>query len=149
MQILPGYQGTYQVLGFVKAEYDTQDLSDLNVFWVHKHYKETWKQILCYPQAPLKCLTLGAWNIIPTSWPCWKKLPSTEEERREFLIEVLMKGTKAMGGNLLVLSSQVDERRTVIEGIGQTNGGFTNVYGSISDVTTRAKGLSGFILRQN
>ena len=71
----------------------------------------------------------------------------TELERREFLIQTLMKGSKAMGGNLLVLASQQDQTTTNIQVYGNTGGSFTNIFGSVTDTQTNAIGLTGFILR--
>lgn len=152
IRINPAYQGNYTVLGRVEGEYKGGDLHDvMNIYWAHGNYKETWRKVLCWPQAPLKCLTFGIWNLIPTAWPCWKSEPGSAEKRKEALVYEMMRGAKAMGGNVLILVGRKDKKSTYYQGYGQAygSGNTANIYGFGTAVETvhEAYGYKALVIR--
>lgn len=100
-----GYEQSYQVLGTVEADYGPvgSSLGITNLFWA-PDYDEGWRKALCYPQVPLKILTMSLWVAVPLHYPCWATIPG-EDERMEPLIQHVRKGAKAMGANLVVLTA--------------------------------------------
>ncbi len=104
--VQPGYESRYEVLGSVNANFNAGS-NFRNIYWVNKYprEKDNWRKYLCAPQAPLRLLTLGIWNLVPTAWPCMNTGYDDERERQDVLTAELARGVKAMGGNLLVISS--------------------------------------------
>jgi hypothetical protein len=105
--ILPGYENKYSILGAVAAGYNKDPLITLkNFLWVPTFQgADEWRKWLCYPQAPIKLLTLGLWGYFsPTAWPCVAVAPSDELDRKRDLIDSLKKAAKAMGANAIAVS---------------------------------------------
>jgi hypothetical protein len=139
--VAPGFENRYQVLGTVESDYSKKINSAIlkNLYWTWD-YEETWRKALCWPQAPLKALSLGIWVLVPTAWPCFAKIPGEEEERQKAHLVQLKKLTAAMGGNLVVLSSSGDLQVTTI------NARSGAVMGQS---ITKDMSLKGFALRWN
>ncbi|MDB4940791.1 MAG: hypothetical protein JWP97_325 [Labilithrix sp.] len=94
----------YELLGKVAATYKDPSLVNLG-FWVYG-YKESdrWRKALCTWQVPLSWVTLTMWSwLSPTYYPCRVKA-GEEEERRADVVETLQRATKALGGDLVVVS---------------------------------------------
>ena len=73
-------------------------------FWPYEYKDgEGWRYALCVPQVPLAWFTLSLWSwISPTMWPC-HVAAGTEDERRETMNETMKKGTKLIGGDVLIV----------------------------------------------
>lgn len=73
-------------------------------FWPYEYKDgEGWRYALCVPQVPLAWFTLSLWAwISPTYWPCHVS-EGTEEERRETMTHEMKKGTKLIGGDVLIV----------------------------------------------
>ncbi len=101
-----GFEDRYEVVGAVEADFTqvAQSAVGRNVFWTFD-YEETWRKALCYPQVPLKLLTLSMWNIVPLQYPCFASVPGDPLDRRAALIERLKRGGKALGANLVVVTA--------------------------------------------
>jgi len=99
-----GYERTYRVLGRVEADLTRQVASAPTRNWLTSwNYDQGWRKGLCWPQVPLKILTLGLWTASPTHYPCVAVLPAGEHRRQEVLLDHLKRGTAAMGGDLVVV----------------------------------------------
>jgi hypothetical protein len=111
--------GEYQIIGEVEASYTPALKGALlkNVYWTWTNYREGWRKGLCYPQAPLKALTLGIWTfVVPLAWPCIARAPSEETARQIDLVRALKFGAQAMGGNLVVVVSEGQTNIVHIQG---------------------------------
>lgn len=97
----------YELLGSVKA---TGDGADFFVFWFYPYVEgEKWRKGLCYWQVPLTWATFTIWAFMsPLHYPCKvgaTNSPSAIEERKERIIGSLRRTTKALGGNLLIVTA--------------------------------------------
>lgn len=103
--IQAGAEGKYKVLGEVEADYNqaAAEMIWRNLWWTWA-YDEGWRRVVCYPQVPLKILTLGIWAYIPTAWPCWAMVPGDETDRQRALVRSVKHGVAAMGGNLVIVT---------------------------------------------
>lgn len=133
-----GYQSAYQVLGTVHVAYlrDLENAIVRNLFWTW-NYEQSWRKVLCYPQVPLKILTLGIWYIVPTEYPCLAVVPSNEHDREADLVTALRRGAKVMGGNLVFLSRLNGANVDVIS----TSFAYSTVRSNMA--------ASGFVLKAN
>jgi hypothetical protein len=103
IRVLPGYERTYRVVGRVEADLTRQIASAPTRNWLTSwNYDQGWRKGLCWPQVPLKIVTLGLWTAVPTHYPCVTVLPAGEARRQELLVEHLRRGTAAIGGDLVV-----------------------------------------------
>lgn len=126
-----GYEQRYKVLGTVESNY--RDAKGMN-------YEETWRKALCYPQIPLVYATLLTWLIVPTSWPCVTKAPSSPEERKEELAQYLRRGAHAMGGNLVILLNDGSMEIMTVS---------ANKYGATGSVSKLEGSMyKGFVLKE-
>jgi hypothetical protein len=66
-------------------------------------YRESWRKPVCYPQRVLTIATLYMWFLVPSVWPCFIS-PGTVEERRDAIVEAMKRATKAMGGNMVLVT---------------------------------------------
>ena len=101
------HEGEFIVLGAIETDYSA-NMSEAylrNLFWTW-NYDETWRKWVCWPQAPLKLITLSLWNIVPTAWPCGAKIPSEEKDRQKAHYERLKRLAAAMGGNMVMVSGK-------------------------------------------
>ena len=100
----PGAGQTYEVLGEVEVDYGpaVAGATARNMYWTWP-YEEGWRKGYCYPQVPLKILTLGLWYLVPLGWPCMAVAPGDTAERERALLRSIRHGTAAMGGNLAVV----------------------------------------------
>jgi hypothetical protein len=133
--VLEGYDKRYSILGTVEGDYERRrgEAFWKNGYWTWK-YDEGWRKGLCWPQAPLKALTLGIWSMfVPLAYPCFS-VTGDEETRRINLNEALKKGGAAMGGNLVFV---MGEGSLVTITVGD--------YGS-SQSTTKAWSQHAFVL---
>lgn len=104
-----GYEERYQLLGTMTSiiPYAPQELQLRNLFWrvplhvVHSRSRDRY----CAAQAPLRALTLGAWDLVPFNYPCFVQYPSTLEKSLDLHIEALKAAAAALGANLLVLGA--------------------------------------------
>lgn len=100
--ILDGYQDKYDIIGSTSADYIKAASKFRDLLWTYEH--KDWRKWLCYPQAPLKLVTMGFWGLLPIQWPCTMLTPSEEHLRKAGLIEEMKKATKVSGGNLLIVT---------------------------------------------
>ncbi|MCC6334997.1 MAG: hypothetical protein IT380_13550 [Myxococcales bacterium] len=63
-------------------------------------YKDGWRKGLCYPQAPLVAVTLLAWAVVPTYWPCF----TSGMMSRTDAIDAAKTLAWSAGANLVLLS---------------------------------------------
>ncbi|HCF56663.1 MAG TPA: hypothetical protein DFS52_01535 [Myxococcales bacterium] len=83
--------------------------ADFLVFQFYPYAEdESWRKAYCYWQVPLTWLTLGVWSFMsPLHYPCKVIAPNSPaaiETRKERIIATLRRTTKAMGGNLVVVT---------------------------------------------
>ena len=137
--VAEGYEGQYETIGAVEVKYVFHNYALQNLYFTTGDYQETWRKAVCWPQAPLKMLTLGAWNILPFSWPCWVSGDDTDERgRTKVMSRALAQGVKAMGGNLLLITGH---GQTVITTVNASTGA------QIGQSVTPATGMSGFAIK--
>ncbi len=137
-----GYRDRYETLGAAEAQIVWPDgYFFQNVYWTTADYQESWRFALCWPQAPLKLLSMGIWNLVPISWPCWMVGEQrNENERRKILMDGLAKAVKVMGGNLLLITGYGNTVTTTISA--QTGA-------QIGQSVTPATGMGGFAIKVN
>ncbi len=136
--VASGYEQKYQILGDVEADFFKGVSQFRSLLWTYD-YKDNWRQNYCLVQAPFKLVTLGIWTLLPIAWPCVASAPSDPLDRKQALIEDLKKATKALGGNLLILSGSTDLQVTTLDRYGS----------NLGTKLTPQVGLRGFALRQN
>lgn len=79
------------------------------------NYKTTWRKAVCYPQVPLRYVTLGLWSYLsPTSYLCHGSMKQSKNE----MINESKKITKAAGGNITTISYIKDSENNVIGAVG-------------------------------
>lgn len=146
ISVAKSHQARYRVLGAVNAKVTwPENYFYRNVYWTTGDYQSTWQKALCWPQAPLKLLTLGIWNIVPISWPCWMIGESRDEaQRTAMLIHGLTIGVSEMGGNLLLITGHGGTTVTTINAqtgqqLGQTTTPATAMGGFAIEVTHDAE----------
>jgi sugar O-acyltransferase (sialic acid O-acetyltransferase NeuD family) len=66
-------------------------------------YRESWRKPVCYPQRVLVVATLWVWMVVPALWPCIVSA-GTVEESRDAIVEAMKRATKAMGGNMVLVT---------------------------------------------
>ncbi len=100
--VLPSYTDRYEVLGTVTVTRGSTGFR--NFFWSHA-VDQGWAKALCYPQAPLKLLTLGVWGVVsPLNWPCiYRKRPAQEAKDDSLRFAALRRAAGVMGGNLVLV----------------------------------------------
>lgn len=137
--VAKSHAGRYRVLGSVNAKIVwPESYFFRNVYWTTGDYQSVWRKALCWPQAPLKLLSAGVWNIVPTSWPCWVVGESRDEgQRTEMLINALTIGVSEAGGNLLIITSHGSTTLTTIN---------ANTGQQLGQTTTPATAMSGFVI---
>jgi hypothetical protein len=101
--------GRYELLGQVTASPEGSVFSRFGAWFYDYPEDESWRKPYCYWQVPLVWVTLTfyAW-FSPLQYPCRVvdgSSASDIEARKHRLIETLRKGTKALGGNLVVVAS--------------------------------------------
>jgi hypothetical protein len=110
--VQPGFESRYTILGTVESDYTKEVFTKsgessgglLRSYLLTSTYDETWRKVLCYPQAPFKLLTLGVWNLfVPLAWPCFRKGVGADELVAVH-IEYLKKGAKALGANTVIIT---------------------------------------------
>lgn len=112
--VAPGYEGQFEVLGTIESDYmKGNSLAFLKNFYWTWNYDEGWRKGLCWPQAPLKAVTLGLWNLFPWSWPCMASLPG-ETDRQKDHIAALKRAAVAMGADLVLLTNSGDLSVTTV-----------------------------------
>ena len=96
--------GRYRYLGSIESararSYPSQVLASL--YWMPDMHETTdpGLRALCWAQAPLRALTLGAWAMLsPTSWPCFA-LYGDDDERH---LAELTRAAFAMGANTILV----------------------------------------------
>lgn len=140
LSVLPGYEQRYSIIGTVDSDY-LKAQSWLETIWYPTlGYDQGWREVLCYPQAPVNALTLGLWgSLSPTGWFCKRMMPGDEGDRKEALIDVLKRGVKAAGGNLLLITGETSLSVTTY-----------NRYGdNLGTTLTPSTALRGFIIKDN
>ena len=94
----------YELLGKVSASYKDPSAVNLGLWFYGYKEDERWRKGLCTWQVPISWLTLTMWSYFsPTYYPC-RVAPGSEEERRADIVETLQRATKALGGNLVIVS---------------------------------------------
>jgi len=102
--------GRYRYLGEIESErarsYVAQAFA--SVLWMPPMHETTSPALraLCWVQAPLRAVTLGAWSVLaPTSWPCFALYGQGED----MLLAELERAAFAMGANTIVVAGREDE----------------------------------------
>lgn len=114
IMVAPGYEGQFEVLGTVESDYmKGNSMAFLKNFYWTWNYEEGWRKGLCWPQAPLKAVTLGLWNMLPWSWPCMATMPD-ETGRQKDHIAAIKRVAAAMGADLVVLTNSGDLSVTTV-----------------------------------
>jgi len=136
-----GGQADFEVLGEVEVDFApmVQGAFFRNFYWTWG-YGEGWRKGLCYPQAPLKLLTLGLWTILPLAWPCMASAPGDATERERALVKSIKHGVAAMGGNLAVVVNSGQMSYVTI------SGGRYSATGTVN--TIKKTSLRAFAVRQ-
>lgn len=113
--IAQGYEGKYEILGTIESDYTKGNnwAAFKNLYWTW-NYAEGWRKGLCWPQAPLKAATLGIWNILPWSWPCFASIPREEKDRQKAHLNQIKKLAAAMGADMVVLTNSGDLAITTV-----------------------------------
>lgn len=89
-----------------QAYWDSNMSTNRGMFWYiplndnHNSFRRT----ACAVQAPLKAITLGIWNIVPTNWPCWGRY-SKSAENLELHHTELKRAARALDGDIVVIVS--------------------------------------------
>lgn len=123
-----------RILGKVRADMDGNWFESAVGFYNYIE-EESWRKAYCYWQKPLVWLTLTAWALyVPAYYPCMvgegNSTPSVAA-REARIIATLQKATKAMGGNLVVVSAlgkTVYLRRGTHELVGETEATYGEGY---------------------
>jgi len=92
----------HEVIGHFsfRPDYKRQDSDALDAF---TNYKTGWRKAVCYPQVPLRYVTLGLWKIIPTSYPCYGSISQSKED----MISEAQKLTKITGVFLILRIAKI------------------------------------------
>ncbi len=130
----------YEVLGEVSAAPKGSGFARMNVWFYDYPEDESWRKGLCYWQTPLVWVTLGIYLFVsPINYPCWVvdgSSASAIEDRKHRIIETLRTGTKALGGNMLVVTG-LGSTTYVAAGTSQVLGGVEMTHGA--GIALRAK----------
>jgi hypothetical protein len=114
----------YQWVGNVSASPKEPAAANLG-FWFYDYPEDqSWRKVYCGVQVPLSWVTLSLWSwLSPTYYPC-RVLESNGsgdvDARKARIISTLRKAAKAVGGNLLVVTSIGGRSLTVDTGYGVT-----------------------------
>lgn len=93
----------YVLLGKVNATYNSATLANVGLWFYDYSHKESWKRGYCAWQVPLSWVTGTVWSFLPFYYPCRVSF-GEESDRRDAIVEVLQRATKALGGNLVIVS---------------------------------------------
>ena len=94
----------YRVLAAVRAVPDGSFAQNFGVWFYDYNEGEDWRTGYCAWQVPLSWLTLSLWAFVtPFHYPC-KVAAGASDPRRDNIIRALARGTKAAGGNLLIVT---------------------------------------------
>jgi hypothetical protein len=107
----------YEVIAKVHADIKYDMFGIMGFAFYDYAEDEAWRKGFCYWQSPFVWLTLGIWNGLPWHHPC--KVMETAgsfEDRRDRAIKTLRKATKAVGGEILIVSEE--GRQTLVSGSG-------------------------------
>jgi len=122
----------YELLGTVTAK--SNGVVDFINLWFYPYAEdEAWRKGFCYWQVPLTWVTLTTWSFVsPLAYPC-KVVDSGSsaaavEGRKDKIMQTLRRATKAMGGDLLIVTSSgstnyVDLRSGTVVGTTEATGG--------------------------
>jgi hypothetical protein len=135
--VLPGYEQRYRVLGTADVGYSwAMSKAFVNNMYGAWKYDDSFRKAYCYPQVPLKIVTLGLWWMVPINYPCLGTVPRKEEMRQQEMVDDLKRAAAAMGGNLVVVTAAGSVKTTT-----------TNQYGrELSSSVTPHMGLTAFVL---
>jgi hypothetical protein len=146
VEISEAFKDQYEAIGSIKLDLKSarQWNSMRNTFWTW-NYEDKWRRYLCWPQIPLRYLTLiYFWRIVPTNYPCEARQPSDDEEARELLLRRAKALAKAMGGNTVILTDEF--RRTYRVGNSTENNASVYDRGSRQGAK-KLDGLRGVVVR--
>lgn len=94
----------YEILGAVRAVPEGTIAANLGIWFYDYNEGEDWRDGYCAWQVPLSWLTLGLWAFVtPFHYPC-KITSGQSDPRRDNILRALRRGTKALGGNLVVVT---------------------------------------------
>ncbi|MBL7716659.1 MAG: hypothetical protein JNL01_14435 [Bdellovibrionales bacterium] len=115
VQVKPEYRANYQFMGEIESDFMKVDGSEYfqNWLWVPE-YTDSWRNVYCGAQAPLKALTLGTYSYMPTFWVCNTALPSDEDSRLESHMANLKKMATVMDGDVVILVGSKDLHVTTV-----------------------------------
>jgi hypothetical protein len=103
----------YEIVARVSTQYEMSPaiMASMSIGFYRYDSSEGWKNPYCNVQVPLGWLTLSMWTMVPLHYPCmvaeWDS-PAAADRRRARILETLVRGTAAAGGNLLVLTELGD-----------------------------------------
>ena len=119
----------YELLGTVTAK--SNGVVDFVNFWFYPYAEdEAWRKGFCYWQVPLTWVTLTI--VSPLAYPCkvidGGSSAAAVEGRKDKIMHTLRRATKAMGGDLLIVTSSgstnyVDLRSGTVVGTTEATGG--------------------------
>ncbi|MCK6458826.1 MAG: hypothetical protein L6Q95_02905 [Planctomycetes bacterium] len=108
LEILPGYEDRYTLLGIIKSEHarDREIQMVVSMLWyvdMHEQHSKS-RDLYCKVQTPLRTLTIGLWwAVVPLSWPCWIAYSKDEADNLPIHIQEIKRAATAMGANVVVL----------------------------------------------
>lgn len=112
----------YEILGRLSARFDPQRALLASLGLTFYRYDPPARNVWCNVQVPLGWVTLGLWSAVPLHYPCLiseTNGPGGENRRKDQIVEALVRGTRAAGGNLLVITEIRDAGGLVAaEGVG-------------------------------
>ena len=116
ISIDPRFKDEYQVLGTVESDFmrGNESAGLKNIYWTHV-YEDMWRNALCWPQAPLKAITLGIWALLPTAYPCYANIPGEEKDREKAHLQNLKKLGAALGANMVLVTTSGSLKTTTVD----------------------------------
>lgn len=93
----------FDLIGDVEARYNKTFASSLD-WWIYDYREgERWRTGYCAWQVPFGWATLGLWAILPIHYPCAVS-EGSEDDRRAEIVRTLQKATKALGGDVVIIT---------------------------------------------
>ena len=101
----------FTYVGEVETELDRSE-AIVAPAWFYP-YETRWRRPWCGAQVPLVWASFGVWTASPTAWPCFvveTNADAARERREDHILEALVRGAAAAGGNVLVVTAIGDVR---------------------------------------
>lgn len=94
----------YELLGKVSADFADPAGINLGLWFYGYRRGDKWRHGLCDWQVPLSWMTLTMWSYLSPTYHACRVNIGTEEQRRDSIVEALQRATKALGGDLVIVS---------------------------------------------